>query len=255
MAKSIEILCPARLTLFSNAYESKNIKRFKIINQTISLYDKLEISEDRKKYDGIKIISSKNGLTFDQNNICYKTCSLFFEYTGINPNTFNVILEKGIPMTIDLAGSESLAAGLLKGLNEYYNTNLTKKQLMFLAHMIGDEVPYFLISGYAKIKDDFTNIEKIHDNPYCTYLIIEPDFLQKNTEEELVKLENILKLYFNSNYFILKKDQAYCIAFEDKYISPGLIIKLKKDFPNYKIYNCKNEIGHKMLIKYPSNLD
>lgn len=285
MSKSIEILCPARLTLFFNSYESNNIKRFKLINQTISLYDKLEISEDKKKYDGLKIISNKKDLTLNQNNICYKACSLFFEYTGINPNTFNVILEKGIPISKGLAGSESTAAGLLKGLNEYYHTNLTNDELMKLAIKLGDEVPYFLISGYAKITDDLTNIKRISNNPYNSYLVIEPNFTytKKEREErlltlpnkevsksdnhllysdysrkildELIELENFLKSCSNINYMVLGSGPTYFVASREKNMASTLKLKLKKEFPDYKIYNAKNVDGHKMLIKYPERCD
>lgn len=280
MAKSIELLCPAKITLFLNKYESNNMKKFKVINQTINLYDKLVISEDKKQNNGIKIITNNKKILTDQDNICYKTCCLFFEYTNIYPKTFNVYIEKGIPILKGLSGGASSAAGLLKGLNEYYHTNLTKEEMMSLAFKINEEVPYFLVSGYAKITDNPTNINKMHDNPYNSYLIIEPDFIYNKEEinlpnkeiirldnqhlyndysfsnkDELIELKNFLNSCSGIKYLKNACGPSYFLPFKEKNINSGLKIKLKKEFPNFNIYTCHNEKDHKMLIKYPHKLD
>lgn len=276
MGKSVEIQCPARLTLFLNSYQSKNVKRFNLINQTVNIYDKLTISEDKKKYDGIKIIS-KDLKIQPENNICYKAAKLFFEYTGVNPNTFNILLEKNIPIKKGFAGSASLAAGILKGLNEYYHTNLTKRELMLLAIELGEEVPYFIVSGYASINDEFTNIKRLHDNPYQSYLIVELknnelakneidlfnnskiirfddsmlyNEFSKNISPELLRLENYIRSHTDLNYNLLSNGPVYFVASKQLAISAGLMIKLKKEFPGLKVYYSKNSVGHKILTKY-----
>lgn len=278
MGKSVEIECPARLTLFLNSYQSKNIKKFNLINQTVDIYDKLTISEDKKKYEGIKIISKDLNIQ-PENNICYKAAKLFFEYTGITPNTFNIYLEKNIPIKKGFAGSSSLAAGVLKGLNEYYHTNLTKKELMLLAIKLGEEVPYFIVSGYASINDEITNVKRLHDNPYQSYLIVEPKNLEiesnefhlfdnykiirfddsmlynefsKNISSKLLSLENYIKSHTNSSYNLLARGPVYFIGFKQTAISASLMIKLKKEYPNFKVYYCRNSSGHKILTKYPT---
>ena len=152
---------------------------------------------------------------------------------------------------------------------------------MNLAIKLGTEVPYFLVSGYAKITDNLTNIKKITNNPYNSYLIIEPNFIytKKEREErlltlpnkevsktdnhllysdyskkildELIELENFLKSCSNINYMVLGSGPSYFVASHEKNTASTLKLKLKREFPNYKFYDTKNVEGHKMLIKYP----
>lgn len=279
MQKSIEISCPARLTLFFNQYyDSNNINHFRIINQTISLYDKLTISEEKNKYNGIKIITNPGIKNFNNNILL--ACKLFFDYTQINHDLIHIEIEKVIPTSKGLAGTSSDVAGILLGLNQFYHTNLTKKELLLLASHLGRNVPYFIVSGYALINDSPINIEKLHHNPFYSYLIIEPNLqrplletnqiktnriitfqkelyndFSKYNYQELIRLKEYLQSQENLQYLLLNKGPIYFVASKEKYFSSSLMLKLKKEFPEYKIYNCENTNGYKILKKYPTTLD
>ena len=73
--------------------------------------------------------------------------------------------------------------------------------------------------------------------------------------DELIELENFLKSCSNINYMVLGSGPSYFVASSKKNMTSTLKLKLKKEFPNYKIYNAKNVDGHKMLIKYPKRYD
>lgn len=242
MFKSIEVSCPARIVLPINKFG-----KIEYINQFINLYDNLVIKENK---DNLMTLSSNSNSINLNNNICTLICNLFFEYTKINYRFFSIYIEKNIPINKGLSGSIISAIGLLNGLNTYYHTNLNNKDFINIFSMIGIDVSSYLSNELSK------NRLINNSNPYNSYLLIEPN--TEFTSNDLSKLESLkddINLYTNSKYLISSIGLIKLIAIQDKYIKNGLYLKLKKEFPNYKIYSCKNEIGYKTLIKYPERLD
>ena len=58
-------------------------------------------------------------------------------------------LEKRIPLLSGLGGDSSDAAALLKGLNDFYEFNLSDEKLLELAAQLGSDVAFFLKGGTA----------------------------------------------------------------------------------------------------------
>ena len=131
MLKQVEISCPATLNLFLNVTgydQNKQMHTVKMINQSINLCDIVYIQENLLKKDGI-IIKINNDILNDNTNNCYKAAKLFFDYTGITTNCLEIKIDKKIPNMAGLGGEDTDVAGILIGLDRYYKTNLTVKEL------------------------------------------------------------------------------------------------------------------------------
>lgn len=280
MLKTVEVMCPARVTLFYNnlGFGEDNKPKFKLVNQTINVYDILEIAELKKEDDRIEINSDSKDIPLNCENLCYKACQLFFKYTGIKHSQVKIFIDKKIPTSMGFGGSASDAAGVLIGLNKYYKTNLTERELLLLAYELGYEVPYFIISGYASINDSL-KIEKLHNNPYSDYLIIKPNISidkdkillnldnTKSNErdisnqvlhndfsnympDELSRLKRFLDTYPTIRYSLLGNGPSYFVPLKNLSETPRMIRDLHHEFKGYELFTCKNSTGHKTLVKH-----
>ncbi len=101
-----------------------------------------------KKSPILKIRTSNPNIPEDKENIVYKAIKKFEEFTGISP-TYDIFIEKNIPVGSGLGGGSSNAAVILKFLNEEYNYPLTEEDLFKLASTIGADVSFFLKGGMA----------------------------------------------------------------------------------------------------------
>lgn len=280
--KKIEINCPAKVNLFLNILNNNKdigLHDLVLINQTVSLFDEITIYELTKGDMGIKIIS-KDNIPLDSTNSAYKACQLFFDYTGIHPNTFIISINKNIPNEAGLGGESTDAAGVLIGLNDYYHTNLSKKELMTLGFKVGSDVPYFIHSGYALVTNYGLNVKRLNNNPYKYYLLIKPNFGLKTSEmfqdidkypfveqisrynnfhndfekimpDELKSLKEYLNQFKEYIHSLSGSGSTYFVA-SKKPISSTISNNLRKDFPNYKLYKCEATDKIKTLVKYTS---
>lgn len=282
MLKKVEVSCPAKINLFLNVTgynQEKKLHNVKMISQTIDLYDKVILQETKVKTG---LVVKCNDVLLDENNNCFKIAKLFFDYTKINPDGFLITIEKNIPNKAGLSSDSTDSAGVLLGLNEYYHTNLTKRELIFLSSLIGPNVPYFIYSGCKYITECGERIENYNKSPYQSFLIIKPDFgistkdmysrldetplIEKSIPNNLLqndfsrimpteieRLNAFLKQYQNLNYSLSGSGSSYFIASSEKNMKSSMGIALKREFPNYQLFNAKPNNGHKILVKYMSN--
>lgn len=277
--KIIEIYCPAKINLFltvGNFNEQKKLHNVNLINQTINLYDKITI-EKGYNTKGINIITDSD-IPKDHTNSAYQACQRFYEYINKPIEGINIKIDKNIPIMAGLGGESTDAAGVLLGLNKYYQ-KLSKDELISLASKIGSDVPYFINGGYASVQSCGEEVKSInYDNPYKYYLIIKPNFSMNTKEmfqkidsmtlpkviykpeifhndfmnvmpDELKKLrEFLLTNYENLQHSLSGSGSSYYIASKTPILN-----YIKKDilnnFPNYKLYSQESCKGHKILIK------
>lgn len=276
--KEIEIYSPAKISLFYNVTgynEEKQKYLIKSYNQTIDMYNIINIYERKKLFDGIRVIIDDNILN-DLNNSAYIAANLFFKYTGINPNSFFIKIKKGIPNGYGFGGDDSNAASILVGLNEYYNTNLSQDELMFLASNIGYDVPYFINGGYSKIIGTGKKVIPIDENYYNHFVVVIPNFCNDEKEmfnkidsqyfnkmkylnnnlyndfnfvmsEELMKLRYFLNNYPYLNHSLNGCGSSYFIALNKMSDSIQYISDIRKNFPNFKVRNYKKVKGRKLM--------
>lgn len=111
---------------------------------TISLSDKIVIE---KIDSGIELISGNLKIPPEE-NLCFKAAQLFLSNYRSNGGV-KIILQKNIPIGGGLGGGSSDAAGVLKGLREIFNVNVSDEELMALGRKLGCDVPFFIKGGAA----------------------------------------------------------------------------------------------------------
>uniref|UniRef100_A0A7V3RHM9 4-diphosphocytidyl-2-C-methyl-D-erythritol kinase n=1 Tax=candidate division WOR-3 bacterium TaxID=2052148 RepID=A0A7V3RHM9_UNCW3 len=111
---------------------------------TISLGDKIMLEKIDK---GIEIICPSLKISVEE-NLCYKAAKLFIETYGLEQGV-KITVQKNIPVGGGLGGGSSDGAGVLKGMRELFNINVTDEDLMKLARNLGCDVPFFIKGGAA----------------------------------------------------------------------------------------------------------
>lgn len=278
--KEIEIYSPARINLFLNVNgydKNRNIYDLTTYSQTIDLYDVITIAEKKKIKNGINIITNDN-IPIDTSNSAYIAAITFFEYTNIYPKSFFIKINKGIPVNSGLGGRCSDAASVLVGLNEYYNTNLSLEELLYLASLIDYDVPYFIVGDYAKSYNFGKNIISIKECYYNNFIVINTNAsIDKNEIYKKIDGFNFIKRKFNNNLYndftkfmpyellelkkLLNKNNmsnhllsgygpCYFIASSQPLLSSSIISNIKNSFPDFKVRNYKKVKGRKLITSY-----
>lgn len=143
-----------------------------MIMQTVNLYDTIHIQTT-----DTKDITVKTNLTYlpaDRGNLVYRAAEIFkknrFIMDGIHINLF-----KKIPVAAGLAGGSSDAAAVLLGLNEMYQTGLSKDELMKLGVSLGADVPYCIMMGTALSEGIGEVLTPLAPMPECDILLVKPN--------------------------------------------------------------------------------
>lgn len=147
--KNIKIKCPAKinLTLEIENKREDGFHNLKSIMQTISLYDYLDIKVFSQDNFEIKLEGTSKEIPYDEKNLVYKACKLFFEVNKIKGFAVEVYITKNIPIAAGLAGGSTDAAGAIYGLNELFGRPLNKKELHELCSKLGSDLNVCLEGG------------------------------------------------------------------------------------------------------------
>lgn len=137
------------------------------IFQEVTLADVIEIDPART------IEIECNGVE-PQDNTVMTAARAFFEKVGIRAGV-SVRIQKNIPMGAGLGGGSSDAAAVLRGLNELYDSPMSKAELIGIARSIGADTPFFMVGGTQSARgvgDKFHSIENL-----CgfKYLLVMPE--------------------------------------------------------------------------------
>ncbi|MEX1376778.1 MAG: 4-(cytidine 5'-diphospho)-2-C-methyl-D-erythritol kinase [Eubacteriales bacterium] len=130
----------------------------------VSMTDEITIEENKA---GIKF-SCTNKEIENENNLVYKAAQKILEYAGVDKGV-KIHLNKRIWTQAGLGGGSSNAAGVLIGINELYNLNLSKTQLSEIAISLGADVPLFLSDGLTRVQGIGERVEYF---PYESKLYI-----------------------------------------------------------------------------------
>ncbi len=171
---------------------------------TINLSDKLVIE---KKDSGIELLAETLKIPTEE-NLCFKAAQLFLSHYGINEGV-KIVLQKNIPIGGGLGGGSSDAAGVLKGLREIFNLNISDDELMGLARKLGCDVPFF-IKGGAAIARGVGDELKFFKLPKMELIIYYPGFpiSTKWAYEEYDKLNLTTSIDLDNILVAKKKKQT-----------------------------------------------
>lgn len=230
----VEVSCPRSIDLKNIV---KNVeKNTKSIFQTVDIYDKVIISQN-KKQSGIYIQLPES---MDENikNDIKKIIEIFSNY--INKKIDNIIISIEKNKTDLLENKYNILAGILIGLNIYYNSLLQNHELVYLAQQIDNLISYYLVCGYRKIDINNKNLE-IGENKYRKYLF----FFGMDDKERV----NLKEYIINNNISYSDNNELYFIAIKD-IDALRVPFTIKKEFKNVKFYECSNTNKNKVLKKY-----
>ena len=159
---------PAKINLFLEVLRKREDGYHQILSliQAVDLCDELVL---QKRETGVVISCDYPDCPTDESNLAFKAASLLLEGEKIEEGV-SIHIKKKIPISAGLGGGSSNAAATLKGINRLYQLQLPDKKLYALACRIGSDVPFFLHSGQALIKERGEKIEPI--NMYGDYWLV-----------------------------------------------------------------------------------
>ncbi|KAJ6024620.1 Ribosomal protein S5 domain 2-type fold subgroup [Penicillium herquei] len=111
--------------------------------QAISLYDTLTISYNLEGPTIHVTGMDSDRVPHDERNLVIKAAKLLADRVGVEPR-LHFELAKCIPSEAGLGGGSADAAAALVGCNILWESNFTSGELMNLAALIGEDVPFFI---------------------------------------------------------------------------------------------------------------
>lgn len=153
--------CYAKINLSLDSLYSRDDGYHEIdtIMAGIDLYDELEIKANNT--GKFNYSSNVEDICPIVDNLIYKVWDILKEKTD-NPGV-DVYLKKNIPLAAGLAGGSTDAAEMIKGLNDLWNLNLSKQEMMDIGASLGADIPFFFAPspararGIGEIIDPFEN--------------------------------------------------------------------------------------------------
>ena len=147
MLKKIKAFAKINLFLDIVGKLPNGYHELKSVFQTISLYDEISITLTDKD---VLVECDVNELV-GEDNIVFKACNAFFEYSGFIGGA-HVIIKKNIPIAAGLGGGSADAAATLLFLNEITGKNFPINELVSIAEKLGADVPFCLYGGTALVE-------------------------------------------------------------------------------------------------------
>lgn len=208
---TIRVQCPAKINLFLHVIGKRSDGYHELCSLMclIDLADHLSI---RLKNNSFSIHCDHPEVPTDDSNLAVKAAKLFFD-TLNKPDGAEIYLEKKIPVAAGLGGGSSNAAGVLMGLNRYFNNPMSIDQLMSLGLKLGADVPFFIFGKPAIARGIGEKLESYHHIPDCDVVVVTPPIrvstaeVFKNLIFGLTKTEkNFKDLCLNTWMFDIRKD-------------------------------------------------
>jgi len=172
-----------------------------------------------KKSDEVKILPS-----FDFNikdNLIYKAYEVLKNYVGFDL-PFEVRIDKNIPIAAGLAGGTSNGAATFYALNDLYNLNISKKDLIELSKPLGADFTYMMTGGSKIATGIGDELESVIPINLDNVLLVNPGFgistveVYKNIKinESRIDFNEILKAIYKLdidklNYFMGNKMEEF----------------------------------------------
>ena len=170
----LTIPAPAKLnlTLEVLARRPDGYHEIRSVIQTVSLYDRLTFRASRS----VDIRSDLPEWS-PEKSLVSRTVKLARETMGIDKG-IAIDIENRIPLISGLGGDSSAAAATLRGLNEFWELNLSEKRLFELAAQLGSDVPFFLYDGTALAKGRGEVVTQLPPFPHHWVVLVMPNVLR-----------------------------------------------------------------------------
>src|ERR1041384_8188305 len=131
----MQILAPAKMNLSLRILNQRpdGFHEIETLISPISLYDKIDLEKQNRWMD---FSCDDPTLSTGDDNLVVRAAKIFLEHAKLKSGD-SIKLEKKIPHGAGLGGGSSDAAATLRGLNQFFETNLSREQLAQLGSQIG----------------------------------------------------------------------------------------------------------------------
>jgi 4-diphosphocytidyl-2-C-methyl-D-erythritol kinase len=170
----MQILAPAKINLSLRILNRRadGFHEIETLIAPISLYDKIEMEKQNRWID---FSCDDPTLSTDDDNLVVRAAKLFFEHAKIKSGVA-IKLEKKIPHGAGLGGGSSDAAATLRGLNQLFETTLSRDELSKLGAALGSDVAFFLVESAATCKGRGEIVEPTKLKQKLSILLLKPAF-------------------------------------------------------------------------------
>ena len=167
-------LAPAKINLSLRILDRRpdGFHEIETLIAPISLYDKIDIEKQDRWID---FTCDDPTLSTGDDNLVVRAAKLFFEQTKIKSGV-SIKLGKKIPHGAGLGGGSSDAAATLRGLNQLFETKLSREELAKIGATIGSDVPFFLFESAAFCKGRGEIVEPTKLKTKLSILLLKPAF-------------------------------------------------------------------------------
>ena len=115
-----------------------------MVMQTVSLADTVTFTDSPE----LTVTTDRPGLEGGPSNLAWKAAVLMGEYAHREPRV-HIHIEKKVFLAAGLAGGSTDAAAVLRGLNRFWELNLSGEKLERLGAKLGSDVPFCVAGGTA----------------------------------------------------------------------------------------------------------
>ena len=130
------------------------------IMQEINLHDLISIETGRNSF---ALTCDDSRLELNEDNLVYKAWDQMRKIYDGDPSV-NIHIEKNIPLAAGLAGGSTDCAATIKGLNEFWNLNLSIEEMAKIGVELGADVPFFFYGGMQRARGIGERLDKINTN-------------------------------------------------------------------------------------------
>ncbi len=156
------------------------------VMQSVTLCDIIDV----QLADKISVICDTGDIC-DQKNICYKSASNFFAYTGISGGA-KISIKKQIPLSSGMGGGSADAAAVICALNRIYGTNLSSESITEICLSVGADVPFCAIGGTARVGGIGEDVKALKNLQHCAFVLIKNS--SKQSTADMYKKIDALKM-------------------------------------------------------------
>lgn len=164
-----------------------------MVMQSVSLADSVILRETGEKE--FSLTTNLGFLPGTDKNIAAVAARVFAAHTGVSLAGLEIHLEKRIPVCAGTAGGSSDGAAVLRGLNDWFFTGLSREELARMGEEVGSDVPYCVLGGTALAQGRGERLTRLPALPECFIVLCKPGF-PVSTPELFHRIDEV-KLHFH----------------------------------------------------------
>lgn len=146
----------------------------RMVMQSVSLCD--DVTLTLGEVDTLTLSTNLGFLPVDDKNIAVIAARAFARHTGMDISHLAIHINKRIPVCAGTAGGSSDGAAVLRGMNQLFETGLSREELAKIGEEVGSDVPYCVMGCTALAEgrgEVLTKLEPLED---CCIVLCKPGF-------------------------------------------------------------------------------